>query len=968
MRLKRYGIPLVSRAPEIRLEVDQVTLDVDTLASARSAADVIALVQGDVLLGFEPRLSDAMSRWLEDSRDALRMNVVRSLEEWLSSSVRAGDWYDVERLARLVLSFRDEHAGAQRALAEARRMQARLKPVASFSGAHSRESGSSDIRRGDGRAVAPAGAASSRLVGRGDILARLLEAVEAPGALPRRVGLGGPPGIGKTRLLDEVCGIARVNGAQIVRLRCALGDQLRPLSLVIDLTRELLRMRGAIGANPESVNVLKRLTGDAAPDESVPDAGARRAAVYAALRDLVSALTDESPLAVVIDDAQWAEPGSWPILAPVFAQDPACWIVAIRAESDEECAQRFATIFPMDGTSWEQVREVHWLDPLAQVDVRALCSARAEPRCVPPEVLEELVIKAAGIPFIGESLVDHWLTTGDASSLPASVTRMVQARLDRLSAAASRVLVTVAVLGLDTVFPALEAVAMLDRAALLTATRELEAAGIARTVDAMMSAHALWTEAALRRAHTSTKRLLHRNAAEWLEFSGRLMERTEPRRHWAIVTHWVDAGEPAKARLELDLAATLLAASGFPVEGALMLERAAELSGVSDAALQYLHRAAELWLLGDGESTVDAVLRIHARYDDVARALEPGCFVAHHDVELLAHIALNRRDPTTTEEALRMQSCVMATDATPLHRLNAAYHLLARYSFVNWERAIVDVIWRSVESVQPGNEDERLLRYLCAAQYFVRFMNQPSLGLSNAVLAHDLIIANRPRIERYYVGCVVLIALSHELLGRVDLVLSAMRDMLAVGQTWKNEVVIGNALNYLVGVLLELGHCKAARDLLPLFGRPRTPDGVVMDSARSVHWAVCTLQEGDAATARAEFGIPLEVAYQSVSNVKRARVLAIYAHIAFLERDDGTARQLLPLLQACFGARTRFMDYPAYVAASLLARYEGDEAAGGFVRQFMEQRVEQWTPRAELLRFLDIPLGGANAIRRVGAV
>ena len=89
---------------------------------------------------------------------------------------------------------------------------------------------------------------------------------------------------------------------------------------------------------------------------------------------------------------------------------------------------------------------------------------------------------------------------------------------------------------------------------------------------------------------------------------------------------------------------------------------------------------------------------------------------------------------------------------------------------------------------------------------------------------------------------------------------------------------------------------------------------------------VCALEEGDVRRARAELDFPLAAADAEADTMPRARVLAIYLHLALLEEDDAAVRALLPRLRACFTDRLSYLDHPAYVGGLSLERVEGPAA------------------------------------------
>jgi DNA-binding SARP family transcriptional activator len=590
-KLREAGVLGKERAQEIMLSVREVRLDVDDLIDAASAAEALSLARGDVLAGYEPNLSDTFSRWTDEVRDALRSEVIRSLEGWLAAARRAASWQQVDELARRILALDEFHLPASVALAESLAMRGRHEASLQVLARHDSSIGGAPKAAEELRRQLAELTSSNdyverggTLFGRGATLGLLLDDIGAPRISSRRIGLAGPSGMGKTRLLDELAKVAQLRGVRIAHVRCGRADVLRPLSLVADIAHALLKARGALGASPTSLETLRGFAARTTTVDEVAPNEVRRDAIYGALVDLIGALTDEGSLAVIIDDAQWAEPGSWAILAPLFSQPtsaPLSWVVALRADTRETVAPAFHAIFPPEGASSVRDRDVHWLDPLERGGVEALGIARAAPRRMPADVLDVLVRRAAGIPFIIEALVDHWMEGGDISSLPPSVARLASSRLDRLSANGICMLESVAVLGPDADLGALEFMCLMERSRLLEATRELETAGILRAEGGRLSSHALWTETVLARAPRTTLLILHRSAAQWLEHAARVARSTDHRRFWVIAAHWIEASDAERARGALDRAAEALPSSTCAAQVVAMRERCAALADLS---------------------------------------------------------------------------------------------------------------------------------------------------------------------------------------------------------------------------------------------------------------------------------------------------------------------------------------------------------------------------------------------------
>ena len=96
-------------------------------------------------------------------------------------------------------------------------------------------------------------------VGREDVLQLLVEKMqEAVAGRGSVVYLWGEPGIGKTRLLEELAKVAHVQGVRIERYAVSPNDLERPLALFSSVLPRMMRMPGAVGISPEAYDAIQR--------------------------------------------------------------------------------------------------------------------------------------------------------------------------------------------------------------------------------------------------------------------------------------------------------------------------------------------------------------------------------------------------------------------------------------------------------------------------------------------------------------------------------------------------------------------------------------------------------------------------------------------------------------------------------------------------------------------------------------
>lgn len=140
----------------------------------------------------------------------------------------------------------------------------------------------------------------------------------------RHLHLVAPAGIGKTRLLRDATARLRAAGATVVELRGAPGDRDVPYALAADFAMAMASLPGAAGLAPASASALIALNPALSsflaggPDTALGDEALRRR--VHALADLASAVADEQPFVLAIDDLHWADESSFRVLEGLFAR------------------------------------------------------------------------------------------------------------------------------------------------------------------------------------------------------------------------------------------------------------------------------------------------------------------------------------------------------------------------------------------------------------------------------------------------------------------------------------------------------------------------------------------------------------------------------------------------------------------------------------------------------------------------
>lgn len=319
---------------------------------------------------------------------------------------------------------------------------------------------------GVGKGQRSATRAESTLVGRrwemSTIETLMGRAVEGHGAV---VGVVGPPGIGKSRLVREMAAIAGRLRVEMFTASCESHMSQVPFHAVARLLRAITGVEGLDGpaardrvrsrvpdADPEDLLLFDDLLGITAPDVVLPriDPDARRRRLTALVH--TASLARDAPAVYVVEDAHWIDEVSESMLAEfltVIPQTPSLVLVTYRPEyrgplMRVEGAQTIALAPLSDRETAALVAELLGSDP----SVDALGQRIADRAAGNPFFVEELVRDLAERGVLrGES--GGYLSAAQVRevSVPATLQATIAARIDRLAPKAKRTLNAAAVIG-----------------------------------------------------------------------------------------------------------------------------------------------------------------------------------------------------------------------------------------------------------------------------------------------------------------------------------------------------------------------------------------------------------------------------------------------------------------------------------------------------------------------------------------
>jgi DNA-binding CsgD family transcriptional regulator len=452
------------------------------------------------------------------------------------------------------------------------------------------------------------------LVGREAELAALRAALDRTLAgAPGLCLVTGEAGVGKTRLLTELAGLARDRGARMLTGGCLpLAEAELPFAPIVEALRHEGTELDLVAVGSPSTSTQPRM--------------------FELFLGTVGRLARRSPVVLVVEDVHWADRSTLDLLAFLarnLRTEPVLLVLTCRdhdLDDDGDVRRRLPELVRLRAA----VRID--LDRLSRADTAAQLAnlTGAEPE---PDFVDAVFARSEGNPLVTEALADASETGTVPGALPASLRDFVLGRLATLSPDAIALLRVAAIAGSEVRHELLSALSGLPQARMFAALQHAAEAQVLRSnADGASYSfrHALIREVIYQRILPAERRMLHARLATALEGDPALRACDRAAHTAEIAYHWHAAGDhhrtlPAAVRAGFDA----FGRHGF-AEALAQLRRAlfawqrvadpAGLAGMDRAAVETA-AAEAAHLLGEDDQAVSLAHDALRRFDHDADRL-----------------------------------------------------------------------------------------------------------------------------------------------------------------------------------------------------------------------------------------------------------------------------------------------------------------------------------------------------------
>jgi DNA-binding CsgD family transcriptional regulator len=462
-------------------------------------------------------------------------------------------------------------------------------------------------------------------VGRAEELGRLLAVLELAEQGRPSVGLvAGEAGVGKTRLLAELAGLAEQRGVRVLLGGCMeVGDVGLPYVPFVDAFRDLGARPGEaelaaplVAAVPSLGRLLPR-SGQERAQAPPPGDGFEQVQLFDGVLSLLVHLSELAPVLLIVEDLHWADRSTRGLVAFLVRTLRTGRICLVASYRSDELHRRH----PLRPLLAELVRvpdlERVELPPFNRPELAEHLEALAGGR-VPAAAVDRILARSEGNAFFAEELVAAGAVRSEVA-LPDALADVLLGRVEALSGLAQEVLKVAAVAGRRVDHRLLAAAAGRPEAELEQGLREAVASQVLVAgpgTESYRFRHALLQEVVYGDLLPGERSRLHARYASLLAGP------------WPPGANGGGPAGAAAAGPAAELAWHCLASHDLPGALAALVRAAADATAVSAPAEAFRHltQAIELWDQVSGAAAVAGVDRAGLLLAAAAAANDSGEF------------------------------------------------------------------------------------------------------------------------------------------------------------------------------------------------------------------------------------------------------------------------------------------------------------------------------------------------------
>jgi serine/threonine protein kinase/tetratricopeptide (TPR) repeat protein len=750
--------------------------------------------------------------------------------------------------------------------------------------------------------------------------------------------LVGDPGIGKTRLSQELALHARLRGARVLIGRCSEAEGAPPYLPFVDAIDPFLgaetieSLRARLGEDAVTLRDLFPRSITRLPEVPREGARAERHVLFQAMAGVLRGVAGSHGLALILEDLHWADKPSLLLLKHLVESLGDAPIVILATYRDVEVGRQHPLSAILTDLRRNPAVERVPLRGLGVESVNALLATVGDASVWSADFGAKLCARTDGNPLFVQEVLKQILASGDAAAvaghshelaIPEGIRDVIGQRLSKLGEECNRMLARASVIGASFSWDLLAAVADKPEDTLLDLLDEALASQVLREKKVKAGAiyefcHALIRQTLYDEINAPRRARLHRQVGEAIE----RVHRSSLDTHVAELAHHFFQSNTAEKAVEYCIQAG---------------DRAVAQVGYEEAVAHY-GRALEMVdaLDVDDAEKRDRRCELHARR---GRALVLGPTFEGARGEIDQALALVRTDARRAE--LLVEHAVTSQFLFDIPQVGRDAEEVVRLagSLGRIDLEAAGLAWRAVARVAEGDVAQSI-------RDFERSIEVGGIGEAQlvALAHHPLALYWAARYEEALEATTRILEVSRRAnhststtmtlphrglalacLGRYEEALATFREGRAFGERHGNRPLVGRILSMWAGTYLSLFDYEQAEVLAQearVLGRAGTFMPPVISSGLDL--AIIALRRGDLSGARArleEVAKPAETAGAWHGWVWRMRLDELRAEIALRAGEPEVAMEAATrgLERATKSGRPRYRVFSRCLRGAALA-------------------------------------------------